>query len=61
MDTEARAQYNDVDESDPQSMYVASIEEAGIKLYSDQGGLRFNGNSAVGLEDTFTMSFGVAC
>ena len=37
-------------------MYVASIEEAGIKLYSDQGGLRFNGNSAVGLEDTFTMS-----
>ena len=56
VDTEARAQYNDVDESDPQSMYVASIEEAGIKLYSDQGGLRFNGNSAVGLEDTFTMS-----
>lgn len=56
VDTDARAMYNDVDESDPQSMYVASIDEANIKLYSDQGGLRFNGNSAVGLEDTFALS-----
>lgn len=56
VDTDARAKYNDVDEADPQSMYVASAEEAGIKLFSDQGGLRFNGNSAVGLEDTFVLS-----
>lgn len=56
VDTDARAKYNDVDEADPQSMYVASIDEAGIKLYSEQGGLRFNGNSAVGLEDTFALS-----
>lgn len=56
VDTDARAMYNDVDEADPQSMYVASIDEAKIKLYSEQGGLRFNGNSAVGLEDTFVLS-----
>lgn len=56
VDTDARVDYNDVDEADPQSVYVASIEEAGIKLYTDQGGLRFNGNSAVGLEDSFVMS-----
>ncbi len=56
VDTDARAMYNDVDEADPQSVYVASIDAAKIKLYSDQGGLRFNGNSAVGLEDTFTLS-----
>lgn len=56
VDTDARTKYNDIDEADPQSMYVASIEEAGVKLYSDQGGLRFNGNSAVGLEDAFTLS-----
>lgn len=56
VDTDARAKYNDIDEADPQSMYVASIDEAGIKLYSGQGGLRFNGNSAVGLEDTFALS-----
>lgn len=56
VDTDARADYNDVDESDPQAVYVASIEKANIKLYTDQGGLRFNGNSAVGLEDSFTMS-----
>ncbi len=56
VDTDARADYNDVDESDPQAVYVASIENANIKLYTEQGGLRFNGNSAVGLEDSFTMS-----
>ena len=56
VDTDARAMYNDVDEADPQSMYVASVEEANIKLFSAQGGLRFNGNSAVGLEDTFALS-----
>lgn len=56
VDTNARADYNDVDESDPQAVYVASIEEAGIKLYTNQGGLRFNGNSAVGLEDSFVRS-----
>lgn len=56
VDTDARAKYNDVDEADPQSMYVASIDEAGIKLYSDQGGLRFNGNYAVGLQDTYDLS-----
>lgn len=56
VDTDARLDYSDVDEADPQSVYVASIEEANIQLYSEQGGLRFNGNSAVGLEDSFTMS-----
>lgn len=56
VDTDARAMYNDVDEADPQSMYVASIDAANIKLYSEQGGLRFNGNSAVGLEDTYALS-----
>lgn len=56
VDTDARAKYNDIDEADPQSMYVASIEEAGIKLNSEQGGLRFNGNYAVGLQDTYNLS-----
>ena len=56
VDTDARVEYNDIDESDPQAIYVASIEEADIRLYTDQGGLRFNGNSAVGLEDSFVRS-----
>lgn len=59
VDTDARIDYSDIDESDPQAVYVASVEKAGIKLYKDQGGLRFNGNSAVGLEDTFVRSLGL--
>ena len=56
VDTDARVDYSDIDESDPQAVYVASIDEADIQLYTDQGGLRFNGNSAVGLEDSFVKS-----
>ncbi len=59
VDTDARVDYSDIDESDPQAVYVASIDEADIRLYTDQGGLRFNGNSAVGLEDSFTRSLGL--
>ncbi len=59
VDTDARVDYSDIDESDPQAVYVASIDEADIRLYTDQGGLRFNGNSAVGLEDSFVRSLGL--
>ena len=59
VDTDSRTDYSDVDETDPSAIYVASIENAGITLYSDQGGLKFNGNSAVGLEDTLVRSMGL--